>query len=406
MKKLTSPKILAILIAQAITIIGAFTGLPAWVAVILSCISMVLVIMVAFQDQKEISETKEEQTDEHQKLEGVMEYSQLLDEAFVQISDQFNTMHKDLSQMKDIVGSATQKLSGSFTGMENESLGQMELLRKLIESLIQATQGDEHAKQTMGINEFATETEQIVGNFISLISGIVSSSSSVGASFQTMNKQVEDVVSLLNDVNQITSQTNLLALNAAIEAARAGEAGRGFAVVADEVRTLSQRTAQFSDEIRNLITSTQDSITNLSSTVEQITNTDMTLADQSQHRMQEMWSEMLSLNTDVVNQSESIQSISEQMQQHIVAGVISLQFEDLTIQLMDHVTKRMTSLEGFLQQLMHIHQGDLDNSPESLASRAQAMQEVVAHGKAMFGDMNDNKAVTQQNVDTGDIEMF
>lgn len=406
MKKIKSPTVLGIFLLQIVLMVVVVFGFTAWGAVILSILTLILVVITVLRDDSKEKELIVESQSEHTQLEGVMEYSNLLDEAFVQITEQFNTMHDDMSQMKDIVGSATQKLSGSFTGMENESLGQMQLLKTLIESLVQATQGDEHSKQTMGITEFALETEEIVGNFVALISSIVSSSSSVGASFQTMNKQVEDVVSLLNDVNQITSQTNLLALNAAIEAARAGEAGRGFAVVADEVRSLSQRTAQFSDEIRNLMTSTQDSITNLSSTVEQITNTDMSVADESQNRMKEMWGEMLSLNTDVVVQSESIQNISQQMQQHIVTGVISLQFEDLTIQLMEHVTKRMTSLESFLQQMMQVHQGGHDNSPETLATRAIAMKEVVQNGRAMFGDMNENKAVRQQSVDTGEVELF
>lgn len=407
MNAFKSPFVITIIITQLVSIIAAYLFSSATIHASISILSIILLVLYVKKiDSKDCDLLKQNDT-EHQQVESLVQYSSALDDAVAQVSQQFNAIHDDMAQMKDIVQSATSKLSGSFTGMENDSLGQMQLLRDLIESLAQASDGDEHEKQTVGINHIAKETENIIKEFITLIKNIVTSSSTVGSSFKIMNQQVDDVVSLLNDVNQITSQTNLLALNAAIEAARAGEAGRGFAVVADEVRALSKRTAQFSDEIRTLITSTQDSIGNLASTVEDISDTDMTIADTSQEKMNGMWGEMLTLNTDVVAQSSTIQNISQKMQSHIVAGVISLQFEDLTIQLMDHVSKRMLGLEGFVQQLAQLHlDSSKVSSPQDMADQVAALQNVVNNNRTTFDEINSSKAVSQGSVETGEIELF
>ena len=132
-----------------------------------------------------------------------------------------------------------------------------------------ARNAEEAAQAAQTADDKVESGQQVVRQSMARIEQLADSATSASSSIESLSAQIQNIGTVLGVIKSVAEQTNLLALNAAIEAARAGEQGRGFAVVADEVRALAKRTQQSTEEIERLVSALRSAA---HSSVQQIQN--------------------------------------------------------------------------------------------------------------------------------------
>lgn len=222
-----------------------------------------------------------------------------------------------------------------------------------------ADSASDTARNTEEADKQSQHTQQLIHNTVDNIQGLASQLSTASKAVADLDSDVHNIVKVLDVIGDIAEQTNLLALNAAIEAARAGEQGRGFAVVADEVRNLAGRTQDSTKEIQQMINNLQQGSKNAINTMEICAETSENTVEESQNASAALQQIVIAL--------ESITQMS-----HQIATAAAEQ-----TQVSDDISQRINMIEESGNQLSNVVT-ESHNSTQSLTQLANELENWVS----------------------------
>ncbi|MDX5406017.1 MAG: methyl-accepting chemotaxis protein [Chromatiaceae bacterium] len=373
-------------VSSVAIVLALFGGFPLFSAVI-ALVGLSLIVAQRLkalqQDSAEsVSPIQATQSDNEQIKTSLQEVTTALADTS---SEAVNDLTKVISTQEDAVDTLTAAF-GRFSQLSHQQ-------QQVIEDLI--TFGDNHEISYIDkIHDFAVQTGKTIDTFIEVTTFTSTSLNALTEQVNKITAEMPEVVKALHDIDQIASQTNLLALNAAIEAARAGEAGRGFAVVADEVRALSNRSSTFSESIQRKLAEINRQVDAINVSVHKIADQDFSFVEDIKQHTHQVLDEILAKSEQDAKNANSLNALAQELEQAINSAIRGLQFGDINGQHLIYIKKILDFTSNGLKRChaSGTHQM-LSNYQNFVADLSQLRQQT-------------NNPVSSSSMSSGSVELF
>ena len=315
-----------------------------------------------------------------------------------QVNDALGPVCRNLKhysgEIQSLVETSSVNLHNSFQGLSDSANSGRNLMMGIVNRL-----SDKDSEDDVSLKKFADEMEKILDNYVKLFIDISEKSVQAVHNIQDMVQHLDGMFGLIDDIRGIADQTNLLALNAAIEAARAGEAGRGFAVVADEVRKLSQDSSQLNDQIREKAEIAKQTVTSVEEVVGEIASLDMNIAIDAKGHLDAMLGELELVNEKIADSVNQGAAVGEEINAEIGRAITALQSADRVSQYASQIHSSISLIDSLAVNLSMAAQNS-HNSKNVLMAYQEKLNELnmASLENSAPNDGNDESS--------GDIELY
>jgi len=286
----------------------------------------------------------------------------------------------------------------------DDSINQLSTTFALIRNqLVEAIQTSKETSGDMagetGLTQIIAHADKELNQIIQSLNSAMSGRDQLLEEINKLTVIAEDLSKMGAEVAGIASQTNLLALNAAIEAARAGEAGRGFAVVADEVRTLSTRSGETGAKITQTIEQVNATLQSTLTKTKEFTEQDSILINNAEKTIAQVVQDYSESGNKIILSANQLEQENAAVQLAIDEVLVSLQFQDRVSQILGHVHDDMLKLAPNYQQCLDsLHQKnpvvplDIDNWLNNIKKTYTTLEQVAVHdGKGQQQESSDEE---------------